>query len=172
MLVGAIAFAGDVLGFAQLIAVDRARFIFFFFAGATFFALRERIVLRAGVAAACAAAVVSAGWLTSDHHIHRLVLAAALPYLAFWVGFVPGGTIRRFNEVGDYSYGTYILAGPVQLVLAMRFGVTAPIENFAVALLLVLPLAALSWHLIESRALSLPVPAIFDPLRRARPAPK
>ena len=126
--------------------------------------------MRADVAAACVAACLLAGWMTSDHSLHRLILAAALPYATLWVGFVPRGAIRRYNNVGDYSYGTYILAGPLQLVLARHFGVSLPLENFAVTMAIVLPLAALSWHLLESRALALPVPAIVSRLGRVLPA--
>jgi peptidoglycan/LPS O-acetylase OafA/YrhL len=158
-LTGAVAFASDVLGIAHLMNVERARFVYFFFTGATCYGLRDRVTMTAGVALACVAAVLLSGWLTADHALHRLVLAAAVPYAALWFGFVPGGAVRRFNEVGDYSYGTYILAGPVQLLLARRFGVSMPLENFAAALLIALPAAALSWHFLESRALSLQPPA-------------
>jgi peptidoglycan/LPS O-acetylase OafA/YrhL len=169
-LLGGVAFALGVFDVVHLLDTDRARFIFFFFTGATCYALREQITMRSSVALVCVLACLATAWLTSNHAVHRLVLAATLPYAVLWLGFVPGGAIRAYNRVGDYSYGTYILAGPVQLVLAHRFAVSLPLDNFRVALLIVLPAAALSWHFLESRALALALPRLLARLPRLRVA--
>lgn len=55
----------------------------------------------------------------------------------------------------DYSYGIYIYGIPAQqAAVALGLGIT-PLTNFTVGLSLTLPLAALSWHLIERPALKL-----------------
>jgi peptidoglycan/LPS O-acetylase OafA/YrhL len=36
----------------------------------------------------------------------------------FYLAYVPSGWIRKYNRVGDYSYGIYIYAFPVQQSVA------------------------------------------------------
>lgn len=81
-------------------------------------------------------------------------LAAALAYGAIWAGFAQARPLLSFNRIGDFSYGIYIYAFPVQQVAA-QFGAQTPALNMVVAAPVVLLLAALSWHLIEEPALRL-----------------
>jgi peptidoglycan/LPS O-acetylase OafA/YrhL len=155
---GAVGFVGDTLGWFHLINVDRARFIFMFFCGSSCYLFRERISMSGAIAAAGVAALAAAAIFISSHPLHRLVLAAVLPFLTLWFGFVPGGAIRRFNQLGDYSYGLYILACPVQFYLADRYGGLSPWGLFALSMAIVLPLAIVSWHYLESRSLHTPLP--------------
>jgi peptidoglycan/LPS O-acetylase OafA/YrhL len=156
---GGIAFVGDILGAFHLMDADRARFVFLFFAGTSAYAWRDHVQLRGALFGGCLAACIAAAVATRNHAIHVLVLTAALPYLTLWLSFVPGGLIRRFNRVGDYSYGTYIYAGPIQALIVARIDHWPPLANFALTLLIVIPLAAASWHLLESRALAIPLPS-------------
>jgi peptidoglycan/LPS O-acetylase OafA/YrhL len=155
---GAIAFVADLFGWFHLVDVNRARFIFMFFCGASFYLLRERVSMSGIYAVTCIIALVAAAFITSNHVIHRVVLAATLPFLTLWFGFVPGGPIRRFNKVGDYSYGVYILACPIQFFIAARYGVLSPRSLFFLSMMVVVPLAIISWHFLESRALHAPLP--------------
>jgi peptidoglycan/LPS O-acetylase OafA/YrhL len=155
---GAIGFVGDSFGWFHLVGMDRARFIFMFFCGCSFYLLREHISMSRIGAAACISALAAAAILTSNHALHRLVLGAVVPFLTLWFGFVPSGPIRRFNRVGDYSYGVYILACPVQFFLADRFGHLSPWGLFALSMTIVVPLAILSWRYVESRSLHTPLP--------------
>jgi peptidoglycan/LPS O-acetylase OafA/YrhL len=155
---GAIGFVGDSFGWFHLLGMDRARFIFMFFCGSSFFLLRERVAMSGRVAAACIVVLAAAAILTSNHVLHRLVLAAVLPFLTLWCGFVPRGPIRRFNQLGDYSYGVYILACPVQFYLADRYGDLSPRGLFALSMVIVVPLAIISWRYVESPALHTPLP--------------
>jgi peptidoglycan/LPS O-acetylase OafA/YrhL len=158
---GAIGFVGDSFGWFHLLDMDRARFIFLFFSGSSFFLFRERVPMSGIVACTCIAALAAAGILISNHHVHRLVLGAVLPFLTLWLGFVPGGLIRRYNKVGDYSYGVYILACPVQFYLADRYVDISPWGLFALSMVIVVPLAILSWRYVESRVLHTPLPRWF-----------
>jgi peptidoglycan/LPS O-acetylase OafA/YrhL len=155
---GGIAFVGDLFGWFHLLGIDRARFIFMFFCGASFYLLRERVRMLGVFAVTCVVALGAAAIFTSNHLLHRVVLAAVLPFLALWCGFVPGGYIRRFNRVGDYSYGVYILACPIQFYLADRYNSLSPWSLFALSMMVLIPLAIISWHYLESRALHVPLP--------------
>jgi len=155
---GAIGLSGDLLGWFHVFGVDRARFVFMFFCGSSFYLFREHVPMSGIIAAACIGALAAAAILTSNHVLHRLVLAAVLPFLTLWLGFVPGGPIRRFNRLGDYSYGIYILACPVQFYLADRHGDLSPWGLFALSMMIVLPLAMLSWRYVEAPALHMPLP--------------
>ncbi|HEX7638489.1 MAG TPA: acyltransferase, partial [Burkholderiaceae bacterium] len=55
---------------------------------------------------------------------------------------------------GDYSYGIYIFAFPVQQMLASRLPGLGPWGVMAGAALPVAVLAVLSWRLVERRALA------------------
>jgi peptidoglycan/LPS O-acetylase OafA/YrhL len=156
--IGAIGFAGNLCGWFHWLNIDRARFIFLFFGGSSFYLYRSRVPMSWIYAAAGIAALGTVAILTSNHILHRLVLIAVLPFLTLWFGFVPGGRIRQFNRVGDYSYGLYILACPVQFYLVDRHSGLSPWGLFALSMMIVVPLAIISWRYVESRALAMPLP--------------
>lgn len=83
------------------------------------------------------------------------VMAVAIGYGTFWAAYVPGGAIRAYNRLGDYSYGLYIYAFPVQSAVAGAFGPMSPLENIAWSLPLTLILAVASWRLVERPALAM-----------------
>jgi peptidoglycan/LPS O-acetylase OafA/YrhL len=56
---------------------------------------------------------------------------------------------------GDYSYGLYVLAFPVQQFIVWKYGAMSPVALFALAFLATSPLAVLSWHFIEKPSLAL-----------------
>lgn len=78
-----------------------------------------------------------------------------LPYLILCLAYLPGGWIRRFNQLGDYSYGVYIYAFPIQQALVQLLAVRDPLTLTSIALPVTLAFAMMSWHLVESPALGL-----------------
>lgn len=61
-----------------------------------------------------------------------------------------------FDKYGDYSYGLYIYAFPIQqTIYFLKPKIYNPIYFFFVSLLCIFPFAWLSWHLIEKPSLSL-----------------
>ncbi len=87
-----------------------------------------------------------------------LVLPAimvALGYSTIWFGFAVKGPLLAYNRIGDYSYGLYIYAFPLQQLLVHLAPGMSPLENILAALPITLVLAALSWFFIERRALDM-----------------
>ena len=78
-----------------------------------------------------------------------------MPYMVIYIAYVPGGRIRRFNRVGDYSYGVYIYAFPVQQSIVSLWPRVAPVELLCSAAAVTAVLAILSWHFIERPAMKL-----------------
>ena len=165
--IGVLGVAAKKLFGVELIAFDRARFLYFFFAGALAFLLRRHIVLKRSWFIACIAGVALAFVLSSRLELRQGVLLFVLPYLVLWLAFIPGGPIRQYNRLGDYSYGLYIYAYPVQAFVFSAGWAQDPYANVVVALLLTLPLAVLSWHLLERWALRLPAPELLVRLTTA-----
>ena len=81
-------------------------------------------------------------------------LVAALFYGTFWLAYVPGGVLRAYNRLGDYSYGMYIYAFPLQGLVVWLWHPATPLAHIALALPLTLVAAVLSWHLVERPALA------------------
>ena len=99
--------------------------------------------------------------------VTELLLIVALPYavLAFGTATAPfGGALTRG---GDYSYGLYLYAFPIQQALVAAGVPGGALGNFALAALLAGGCAILSWHLIERPALRAKPAGSKDPLPRA-----
>lgn len=147
---GAAYHAGRVLG--QPAAWPA--FVTYFFAGVVFFRFRDRIPHSNRLAAACLA--VLAGSAVTPH-----ALLFALPlcgtYLLFWVALHPAVRLHGFGRGGDYSYGVYLYAFPIQQLVVRAIGGPAaadPMTVFAWSLPLSLVAGVLSWHLVEKRFLA------------------
>jgi peptidoglycan/LPS O-acetylase OafA/YrhL len=86
-------------------------------------------------------------------HLGKPLFPAALTYLILVLGFHPSLHVKWFHRIGDYSYGLYIYAWPIQQV---TFSYTKrPILIFFISYLFTLPIAILSWHFVESPSLAL-----------------
>lgn len=154
----------------HVLDADRARFLFFFFLGSAVYFYQQRIPLRTAGFIGCLAAIVLTVLITDSQQLRQLALFATLPYMTLWFAYVPDGIIRQWNRLGDYSYGTYIYAFPAQMYLMVSGIATVPSRNLLLTACVVLPVAALSWHLVEKPALGIRCPSLLDRLqRRASP---
>ncbi len=119
--------------------------------GMAFYIWRDKLPLSLiGVVALTALA-----WALKGTVFYDLGLTLALSYAVFWLGYVPGGLLRAYNRLGDYSYGIYIYAFPLQGFAIWWFGTQTPLFNMVVAFLLTLLCSVLSWHLVEEPAMRL-----------------
>lgn len=79
----------------------------------------------------------------------------ALPYVILAVGLGSTPVIRRAARFGDFSYGLYLWAFPVQQLLIKVHGPVRTSYDILIVTAVSLALAYLSWHLIESPCLNL-----------------
>ncbi len=86
--------------------------------------------------------------------LYELALCLFTAYATLWAAFVPASFIRRFNRLGDYSYGVYIFAYPIQQMLAIRLPRLSALDLLAFVSPIVLSIAVASWHLVERPALA------------------
>ena len=126
---------------------------FMFFSGAVFYILKEHITLSRPFFWLCVVALISAALINSDVFFILYVLTIA--YILFYVAYIPSGYIRKYNQMGDYSYGVYIYAWPVQQSVAALIPGVSVLSMLLTSTFITFLLAALSWHLLERRALSL-----------------
>lgn len=98
---------------------------------------------------------IAACWLLRATPLYEIALQIALAYTIFWLAYVPGGFIRAYNSLGDYSYGIYIYAFPAQGLAVWLYGPQSPLMNMAIALPLTVIPSILSWHYVEKPALDL-----------------
>jgi peptidoglycan/LPS O-acetylase OafA/YrhL len=130
------------------------KLFFMFFTGATFFILKERIIFSPALFYTLFVSLLIAMF---NRHIFFLVYIATLAYLLFFIACVPAGSIRNYNKLGDYSYGVYIYAFPVQQSIAALLPGVSVSSLVILSSVVTLMLAVLSWHLIEKHALKLKV---------------
>ena len=133
-------------------AIDSAaRFILGFFLGGAFYIFADKI--RMDLKVALVLGLVAAA--TFGTAAYEGALRVALAYGLLWFALVPAGTIRRFNLIGDYSYGLYILCFPIQQTFVMLDPQITPGWLFVCSFPAVLAFAILSWHFVEHPALRL-----------------
>ncbi len=150
----------------------RGRFMYFFFAGSLAYVLRDRITLSGRVALALLGLVLAGVAFSRSFLVRQAALSLALPYLLLWFAYVPAGPIRKWNRLGDYSYGIYIYAAPIQIALVTLGVGTTPATNFAAAMAVALAFAVTSWHLLERRALRIPLPRLLSREPSTGPVPR
>lgn len=128
--------------------LELARLGTFFLAGMTFYFLSGRITLDARLAVTsvlCLVLLTKMGWV---HIAGGLPLAYAL----LWAGAV---LPARWAQRHDVSYGIYIYAFPVQVLLEWFAPGLGVLSHIALAIILTTPLAWASWLLVERPAMRL-----------------
>jgi peptidoglycan/LPS O-acetylase OafA/YrhL len=136
--------------------------LFYFLFGALLYLFKDKIVLNGVVA------VVSFLVLLANLHYNTdpganfvvksmniIIKGASLSYVIMYLSFIKTTHIKNFAKSGDYSYGLYIWAFPLQQIISRSFEGLNAYSLFVLSAIATLFFAALSWHLIEKNALRL-----------------
>ncbi|MBQ8200479.1 MAG: acyltransferase [Clostridia bacterium] len=115
----------------------------FFFAGALIGVYRDVLPLRWKYAGFGAALLVASGFAGMMRPVELLVW----PYLLLC--FAQSPRFDDFRRLGDLSYGLYVYSYPLQQLLSHVYPGIHPMLNFAITLSLIIPLAKVSWMLVE-----------------------
>jgi peptidoglycan/LPS O-acetylase OafA/YrhL len=127
-----------------------ARLIPYFLAGMFFYLYRDRIPLSRWFLAFAVSLLVAAAMIPTIGV--AIFLPVAGTYVLFWLAFHPlTGLADWAKRVGgDYSYGVYLYAFPIQQFVLMKLGPNAsPFSLFIFSLPISLLAGVVSWHLCE-----------------------
>jgi peptidoglycan/LPS O-acetylase OafA/YrhL len=144
--------------FNNWLLMNLLKFAAVFLVGAAIHLYRDRIPDSGWLALACGVVFVASLWLPGyapAYYFRANDLGAPLvAYPLLWLGgHLPFQRVGRRN---DYSYGVYVYAFPVTVLMAIWGANRWGYVPFAILCLLgTVPFAVASWWLIERRALSL-----------------
>lgn len=133
---------------------NKPRFLAFFFVGSLFYLYRKHIQMSHRIATVIFSGLVLTA-ITQSTALFFILYTLSLAYITLYLAYLPAGAVRKFNYLGDYSYGIYIYAFPVQQASVALFPGIGIVEMLAIATPVTLLLAIASWHLIEKPALRL-----------------
>lgn len=132
--------------FVNIIDSHYPRLFSMFFMGATYYLWRDTIKFRS-LSILFISAILCISLLNKN--IFFVTYCLTLPIIIFYLAYIPSGFIRKYNKLGDYSYGLYIYAFPIQQAIVSyqpNISVQAMVfYSFIITLLC----AILSWHIIE-----------------------
>lgn len=150
-------FAGNYLSINNYIILNAAPLMqffklgTFFFLGSTFYVFKDKIPINGYVALLFFIAIVT----TIKSSIGAILYTLLTPYLVFYISKLKIPTLANFGKHGDFSYGIYIYAFPVQQSVIYFLGEKISIGFFTlISFSITVVLAIISWKLVEAPALA------------------
>jgi peptidoglycan/LPS O-acetylase OafA/YrhL len=143
VLVGVVfsAFQLQIRGstWSRLLPMYLAGVVAYLFRGEIRYTWRGGLACVAGLSVAC---LVPFAWAA--------LFPFAGTYLLFWIAFNPFVRAHHAAKFGDFSYGTYLYAFPVQQMIMEAWGKPLnPYFLFLLAVPLTLAVAVASWYVVE-----------------------
>jgi peptidoglycan/LPS O-acetylase OafA/YrhL len=89
--------------------------------------------------------------------IGKEALPLFLPYIIYHIAFSKSLNLTSFGRYGDFSYGTYLYAFPVQQLLAQKEFITSriPLLHLLFSIVISVMCGVISWHCIERHFMKL-----------------
>lgn len=98
-------------------------------------------------------ALVAVAILVNGTFLSWPMICATTAAFVFWFAFIDAPLMRRMQRIPDISYGVYIYAFPIQQAIIFSLGLMDPVLHAALAIVICVVPASLSWFLIEKPAL-------------------
>ena len=131
--------------------INVAQWEFAFLIGMFCFVNREKVRLNLPVAVLLFLSTL----LIDDPDMGHLYIVPAFAYMTLCLSLHPALFFRPFTRLGDYSYGLYIFAFPLQQQMYFYFPTLHSAPRLLITYPIILAVAIVSWHLIEEPALRL-----------------
>lgn len=135
-----------------------ARLLGMFFVGAAFKVFWRPSLLDWRLFGLCSVVLLGSA---VEPRAFALAVTVVLPYWVLFIAQVPSGPLRLYNHCGDYSYGLYLYAFPIQQAIAACMPGIGLWSMVALATMATFICAVVSWHAVEKPALAR--------LRRSKP---
>lgn len=127
---------------------------FYFLSGILFFHYRDRKIIDFRIIV-CLFLTYTIFALWKQTEILNILNYLLIPFLIMYFSFLPS-KVSKLAKFGDFSYGIYIYAFPVQQTLIyVNNNRISVVTLILLSVLITLPFAVLSWHFIEKKALKL-----------------
>lgn len=130
-----------------------------FFLGACCYLFRNKIIISLPLL--LGTFIVFYAWFHFRLPYIDYVVDMPLVYGILVFSYHPKLQVKSFHKLGDFSYGLYIYAFPVQQLLTLKFPALTPTAHFFYTFPLVLLLAVLSWYFAEKPMLKLKTTTLF-----------
>jgi len=98
----------------------------------------------------CLLVCCAIGWHRNYYHLYEYLALTTFVTFAIYLGFYCSLRLPRLDRFGDFSYGIYLYAFPLQQMAVGWVGTGKPWLVFFISLALSLALGAISWHCIEA----------------------
>lgn len=134
----------------QFITSTSLKLVVMFYTGVLFYLARNYIKLNLGILAV----IFVFYYFTKDYSVAKIIYPFVVTYVLLSFAYLFTGWVCSYNKIGDYSYGTYIYAFPIQQLIVFYFAPSAW-ELFLYSSIATIILAVASWHYIESPSMKL-----------------
>lgn len=114
--------------------------------GAAFYVWRRILIISPFILIT----LIGLTWFFRGSLLYLPMLQLTLTYACLLLGYAKAPLFLYYNRIGDYSYGLYIYAFPIQQFLASINEVSDPWLNMMWALPVSLFFAVCSWHFVEA----------------------
>jgi peptidoglycan/LPS O-acetylase OafA/YrhL len=132
-------------------ALNKIRFALYFLIGSYIYINREKMEYKLWLTVILWIPVI----IFYNSQLMFLFAFIAVPYTVLYAAHIPSEIVHKFGKYGDFSFGLFIYGYPVQqtiIHLIPDLGIPALI---VLSYAFTIPIAVISWHLIEKHALVL-----------------
>ena len=127
----------------SILDYNTIRLFTMFFIGTSFYFHRKKIIISNKIFIVC---IILLCISITNKTAFNILYIFIIPYIVFYLAYIPKGKIRYFNNLGDYSYGIYIYAFPIQQAIASTFLNISIFNMITISFILILFFSIWSWQ--------------------------